>query len=555
MDGDSARMRVLLVGDGPAAIAQLPSEFAVVPAADPSAAVDAEVDCVLLAGAPDPLGAIVELRAAAPRAAVVLVADDEELALAALGAGAHAAPDRATLDGEGLGRAVRHAVARARVEARLAGQALHDPLTGLANRALFLDRCAQALARKRRRGGALALLFLDVDRFKGVNDAFGHEAGDRLLTALAERLRGTLRAGDTAARLGGDEFVVLCEEVRGVDHALSIAERLAAELHLAISVDGREVDATVSVGIAVANGPPTRTEELMRDADVAMYRAKRRGGGIAEVFDERLRERAQRRRGTADALSHAVERGELRLHHQPVHALDTGEVVAVEALLRWAHPERGLVAPAQFLPAAEETGLIVPLGAWAVAEACRQAARWDAARPRGRRIVVAVNLSPRQWAHPDLLPTVQTALRGSGIEPGRLRLEVAEAAVSADLEAALLPLEALRALGLSLALDDFGTGPSSLATLQRCPVDVVKVDGAVVGEIERDRRAASLVAAVVELAHALGLGAVAEGVEAVGQAERLRALGCDAAQGFLFARPQEAEGLGELLARSPTLAP
>ena len=505
-------------------------------------------DCVLLDLALGGLEGLDRLRAAALDAPVLVLSgpDGEHLGIPAISRGAQDHLVREQVDARGLARAIDHAIERSRTQAQIAHQALHDPLTGLANRALFEDRLRQATARVRRHGNCVAVLFCDLDRFKVVNDTFGHAAGDDLLVAVAERIAGVLRTQDTAARIGGDEFAVLCEDVNGTHHALAIAERLLAELRAPFpGVD--DIPISASVGLAIAQEGTERPEALLREADSAMYRAKERGGGVAELFDDAMRGRAARRIELQEALRRGLERGEMRLHYQPRVRLATGEVVGVEALVRWQHPERGLLSPAEFLPVAEESGLIAPLGGWVIRESCRQAARWADARRGAAPLPVAVNLTARQCAQPDLLSVVRSAVDASGIDPSGLRLEVTESAVLSDYEANLAVLRALRDLGLSIAIDDFGAGPSSLAALQQLPVDVVTVDRSLVGGIERDRGGAAMLGGIVGLAHALGLRIVAEGVEEVAQVDRLRALGCDQGQGFFFARPSEADALVGLL--------
>ena len=398
----------------------------------------------------------------------------------------------------------------------------------------------------RRHGNCVAVLFCDLDRFKVVNDRLGHAAGDELLVAVAGRIAGVLRTQDTAARIGGDEFAVLCEDVNGTHHALAIAERLLAELRAPFA-GAEDIPVAASIGVSIAHEGTERPEALVREADAAMYRAKERGGGAAELYDDAMRGRAARRIELQDALRRGLERGEMRLHYQPRVRLATGEVDGVEALVRWQHPERGLLSPSQFLPVAEESGLIAPLGSWVIEESCRQAARWADARRGAAPLAVAVNLTARECAHPDLLATIRGAVDRSGIDPSGLRLEMTEAAVLADYEANLAVLEELRGLGLSLAIDDFGAGPSSLAALQQLPVDVVTVDRSLIGGLGRDGDGAAMLGGIVGLAHALGLSIVAEGVEVIGQVDRLRALGCDTGQGFFFARPGEADALVGLL--------
>jgi len=472
---------------------------------------------------------------------------DERVAVRAVQEGAQDYLIKGQVDARLLARAINYAVERKRVEVELAHQALHDALTGLPNRALFLDRLAQAMTRLGRNESALAVLFCDLDRFKVVNDSLGHTAGDQLLVAVARRLEGVLRAGDTAARFGGDEFVILCEDISGAREAFAVAERVSAALAAPFVLGEDEAFVRTSIGIAMAVEAGAPPEALLRDADAAMYRAKERGGGVYEVFDDDMRARAVRRLDTENQLHRALERGEFRLHYQPQVALTTGSVSGVEALVRWQHPERGLVAPVEFIAAAEETGLILELGEWVFGEAFEQAARWAALPDRGAPVAMSVNLSARQCAHPELVDVVRTCLRESGADPAAIRLEITETAVMADLEASVVVLDELRALGVTLAIDDFGTGWSSLRALQRFPVDEVKIDKSFVDGVARDPQEAAIVAAVISLSHALGLSTVAEGVESVAQVDRLRALGCDVAQGYYFWRPAAAEDLAQLL--------
>ena len=423
-----------------------------------------------------------------------------------------------------------------RTEADLAHQALHDPLTGLANRALLMDHLAVALGRARRRESTLALLFLDLDRFKVVNDSLGHRAGDELLVGVAERLSGLLRSGDVVARLGGDEFVLLLDDVRSADDAFEVAERILGAVRAPFTVDGDEVFATASIGIALADDAST-PDDLLRDADSAMYRAKALGRDRVELFDTRLRDEATARLQLETFLRRALELGELTVHYQPEVDLRTGEVVGAEALVRWHHPHSGLLDAAAFIEAAEETGLILDIGAWVLGEACRQAAAWrthDATRLSTMR----VNLSARQILQPDLLPVVVEALEATGLPSSALCLEITETALMSDAAASLEVLSSLRRLGVQLAIDDFGTGYSSLAHLKRFPVDVLKIDRSFVDGLGTDPDDTSIVTAIVGLGRALGLRIVAEGVETERQLTELRMLGCDAAQGYLFARPQ-----------------
>jgi diguanylate cyclase (GGDEF)-like protein len=497
---------------------------------------EGSVDCVLLdLSLPDAEGleALAQVRTVALDVPIIVLTGrtDEVLAVQAVHEGAQDYLIKGQVDARLLARSINYAIERKRAEVELAHQAMHDALTGLPNRALFYDRLGQALNRGGRQGTAVAVLFLDLDRFKLVNDSLGHNAGDTLLVAVAERLAGVLRAGDTAARFGGDEFVILCEDVSGERQAIAIAERIASELDAPFVIDSDEVFAHTSVGIALATEPGARPEALIRDADAAMYRAKERGGGVYEVFDDAMRERAVRRMATENALHRALDRGEFVMHYQPIVQMATGALHGVEALARWQHPERGLVMPGEFIEAAEETGLIIALGAWAFDTACRQAAAWDG------KVMMSVNLSARQCTHPDLVATFGDILRRSGADPATVSLEITETALMEDIAASTATLSALKELGLRLALDDFGTGYSSLRALQHFPVDVVKIDRSFIAPIEHDPQEAAIVAAVISLSHALGLRTVAEGIETIAQVDRLRALGCDLAQGFYFAKP------------------
>jgi diguanylate cyclase (GGDEF)-like protein len=498
------------------------------------------VDCVLLdLSLPDAEGleALAQVRTIALDVPIIVLTGrtDEVLAVQAVHEGAQDYLIKGQVDARLLSRSINYAIERKRAEVELAHQAMHDALTGLPNRALFYDRLGQALNRVGRQGSAVAVLFLDLDRFKLINDSLGHGAGDKLLVSVAERLAGVLRAGDTAARFGGDEFVILCEDVSGERQAIAIAERIAAELDAPFVIDSDEVFAHTSVGIALATEPGARPEALIRDADAAMYRAKERGGGLYEVFDDAMRERAVRRMATENALHRALDRGEFVMHYQPIVHMATGALYGVEALARWQHPDRGLVMPGEFIEAAEETGLIIALGAWAFEAACRQSAIW------GSDVMMSVNLSARQCTHPDLVATFGKILAHTRADPAAVSLEITETALMEDIELSTATLSALKELGLRLALDDFGTGYSSLRALQHFPVDVVKIDRSFIEPIERDPQEAAIVAAVISLSHALGLRTVAEGIETIAQVDRLRALGCDLAQGFYFAKPGPAE--------------
>ncbi|MGH9034451.1 MAG: EAL domain-containing protein, partial [Acidimicrobiia bacterium] len=429
-------------------------------------------------------------------------------------------------------------------EEAIAFQAGHDSLTQLPNRALFLDRLGQGLARRSRHPSGTAVLFLDLDRFKWLNDSLGHAAGDELLVAVAARLRDAMRAEDTVARFGGDEFVVLCEDVSDEAEAEALADRLASILAAPLTVAGEETTVTVSIGIAYAprTSSEASPESLVRDADAAMYRAKEQGRNRHEVFDVTTLELALARHETANALRRGIHRGELVVHYQPLLDLMSGRVVGVEGLVRWDHPQRGLLLPGEFISLAEDTGLVVPLGAEVLATACHQVMAWQPG------LSLSVNLAARQLLAPDLCSIVEEALAGSGLAPDRLCLEITESALLEDSESSTRALNRLKALGVCIGVDDFGTGFSSLTYLKRFPVDVLKIDRSFVDGLCRDREDRAIVASVIDLAHAFGLTTTAEGVETAEQLTQLRALGCEQGQGYLWSRPLPAEAAGRWIA-------
>lgn len=427
--------------------------------------------------------------------------------------------------------------ARRRIEEELALQALQDPLTGLPNRALFLDRLSHALARLHRHSDTVSVLFVDLDRFKLVNDGLGHGAGDALLQTAAQRMKTTVREDDTVARFGGDEFTVLCEGPRG--EAVLVAERLLTELARPFVHDGHDLHLTASIGIRVCELATEDPHVLLRDADLAMYLAKERGRARFELFDSEVRRRFIHRLEMEQELRLALRRGELVLHYQPSVELKSGRIVGVEALVRWQHPERGFVLPAEFIAAAEESGLIVALGEWVLREACAQLAAWRHAGIVSHELKVSVNVSARQLSRPELPQTVAAALTAADLEPSSLCLEITESAVLDDTATALANLHALKQYGVLIALDDFGVGSSSLSRIRELsPLDVIKVDRSFIAGLGRSESAAALVRGVLGLARSLGLTAIAEGVETVDQLAELRRLGCDLGQGFLFGRPQ-----------------
>jgi diguanylate cyclase (GGDEF)-like protein/PAS domain S-box-containing protein len=436
---------------------------------------------------------------------------------------------------------------RKRFEEELAHRALHDPLTGMPNRMLFRDRLTHAVVRLKRHPGQLAVLFVDLDRFKLVNDAMGHGVGDAVLLEAAARLSQAVRTDDTVARFGGDEFTIVCENA-GEEDAGRVAQRVLAALAEPFEHQGRQFRLSASVGVRMNGRADVLAETLLRDADIAMYAAKRHGRGRFEIFDGDLRTRGVDLLATEQALRLAIGGGELRLHYQPEVVLSSGRIIAVEALVRWEHPERGLVPPAEFIPLAEESGLIVELGEWVLREACAQLAAWRKAGTVDDQFRVAVNVSGRQLSH-RLLETVTAALTVAGLDPAALCLEITESALVQDPSVALANLEAIKQLGVLIALDDFGVGFSSLSRIRELPpVDVIKIDRSFITGFERSTSDSAVVTAVVSLAAHLGAMVVAEGIECEAQLQALQRLGCDVGQGFFFARPQPPEELAGLLA-------
>ena len=431
------------------------------------------------------------------------------------------------------------------LEERLAHQALHDPLTKLPNRTLFTDRLRQALARVRRRGLSLAVMFMDLDNFKVINDSLGHRMGDRLLVTASKRIRSVLRPEDTVARLGGDELVILLEDT-DLDGAIHVAERILEKLRVPFSLGGRQLFVTASLGITVGDGNGKNAPDLLRDADLAMYRAKHSGKARYAIFEETMNTRALERLELEHDLRRAVERNEFVVHYQPNVSLATGKIVGFEALARWEHPERGLLSPDKFVRVAEETGLIVPIGEAVLKEACRQAKDWHERCPSDPP-AVCVNLSARQFWEPGLAETVGRILEDTDLDPHYLCLEVTENTAMSDAPATTATLEVLRDLGVRAIIDDFGTGYSSLSYLERFPVDYVKIDRSFVGGLGEESGAAVLASGVISLAHALSLKVIAEGVETEEQLERLREMGCDLAQGHLFSEPLTVKAATNLL--------
>ena len=463
---------------------------------------------------------------------------------------------RAVRDGDGelllFEGTVEDITARKNAEERLLHDALHDRLTGLANRALFMDRLGQAFGRLRRhREHAFAVLFLDFDRFKNINDSLGHMAGDRLLIEMAARLSACLRPGDTISRLGGDEFAILLEDVADVAGATWVAERIQSALALPFTLSGQEVFSSASIGIAFGHNEYERPEDLLRDADMAMYRAKAMGKARHEVFDAGMHTRAVALLQLETDLRWAIERGEFRLHYQPIVSLESGRITGFEALIRWQHPERGLVAPNEFIPVAEETGWIVPMGAWVLEEAVAQLARWQNQTGVVPPLTMSVNLSSKQFSQADLIPLIEKTLLDAQVAPECLRLEITESALMDDAETVTDRLLQLRGIGVRLSLDDFGTGYSSLSYLHRFPLDTLKIDRSFIARMSEGGHRREIVNTIVTLGRNLGMDVVAEGVEDAAQLADLRALGCSLGQGYFFARPLADVTAFELLSQVP----
>ena len=435
----------------------------------------------------------------------------------------------------------------------LTRQAFQDPLTGLPNRGLFMDRLAHALARTERRPQHVAVLFLDIDRFKVINDSLGHHVGDHVLQELARRLADCVRPEDTVARLGGDEFAILLEDLDDVEGATAVAERVAQGLETPFEVEGREIVVTMSAGVALNTRRPISPDELLRDADMAMYRAKSKGRNRCEVFDTDMAAPAIHRLDLELDLRSAVARDEFRLLYQPVVHLESGRVAEFEALVRWQHKDRGLLSPEAFIGLTEETGLIIPIGQWVLTEACRQARVWQEQRASDPPLTISVNLSARQLQDPNLVALVSRVLTDSGLDPRSLKLEITESVVMQDAPATLATLHTLRDLGIRLAIDDFGTGYSSLGYLKRFPIDTLKIDRSFVEGITSDPEDTAIVQAVISVAKSLGLSVTAEGIETEEQLSRLRELGCDRGQGFYFGQPLAADIAFESLDRHPAV--
>ena len=425
---------------------------------------------------------------------------------------------------------------RKALQAELTHQAFHDTLTGLANRALFLDRVTHALALARRHSRTIAVIFLDLDNFKAVNDSLGHAQGDALLISVAERMQHAVRTVDTIARFGGDEFAILIEDASDNDAAMTVVDRVIDSIRHPFHLEGKEVFASASMGIASAEGDQTASD-LLRNADMAMYIAKQSGKGQYRLYEPRMHAEALERLELESDLRHAIDREEFTLRYQPIVLLQTGEIAGVEALVRWNHPTRGMMSPLTFIPLAEETGLIVPLGRWVVREACRQAVGWESLRPTGHPLTLTINISGYQLQGEHVVEDVRRALSDSGLDPRQLVLEITESVLMQQSDTILERLHALKALGVRLAIDDFGTGYSSLGYLQRFPIDILKIDKSFVDDVGRGETESALARAVIALGETLQLQTIAEGIELKQQLSGLQDLGCELGQGYFFDKP------------------
>jgi len=560
-----AEIRVLLVEDNPGdarLVEILLSEddafgrFGITPAERLDEALehldDSTFDVILLdLSLPDSSGleTVEVVRTRVPLTPLVVLTgrDDEETALRALQSGAEDYLVKGRGDSELMARSIRYAIERKKAEENLAHLKQYDPLTGLANRALLQDRLQQALARAGRDDEMVALMLLDLDHFKAVNDVLGHAGGDELLKEVANRIEGRVRESDTVARLGGDEFAIVLEDMADAQDAAPVAQDIMDVLSEALVLDGHEIPMTASIGIAVR--PPSEGDRLLQDADAAVRRIKERGRNAYEFYTEEMNVRAFERLTLRNMLRQALREEEFLLHYQPQVDLATGEIIGAEALVRWRRPDSGLVPPARFIPVLEDTGDIVEVGRWIMRTACRQNRAWQESGIVPLR--VAINLSARQFSRGGLVGTVADALEESGLDPSCLELEITESLLMEDLNASLQILGELQntAGGLRVSIDDFGTGYSSLSYLKSFPIDLLKIDQSFVRDIPGNPDDAAITTAIIRLAHSLRLGVIAEGVETREQAAFLRGRGCNEAQGYYFSRPLPADEFAELMRR------
>jgi diguanylate cyclase (GGDEF)-like protein/PAS domain S-box-containing protein len=436
-------------------------------------------------------------------------------------------------------------------EQQLHHDAFHDALTGLPNRALFMDHLKLAIARSRRNiNSRFAVLYLDLDRFKVINDSLGHTIGDQLLVGIADRLKYNLRPGDTVARLGGDEFTILIEDIADESESVQVAERIQKELSVPFTLSGREVFTTVSMGIAPSDTGYERAEDILRDADTAMYRAKSLGKARYEIFDKAMHARAINLLQMETDMRRALERDEFLLHYQPIVSLENFRLRGFEALVRWQHPERGFISPMDFIPVAEETGMIIQLGEWVMREACRQMQRWQKRFPVEPPLFISINLSSKQFSQNTLISTFATILEETGVKPQTVKLEITESVVMENIDTATDMLRQLRALGVKLAIDDFGTGYSSLSYLHRFPIDTLKIDRSFVTRMSENNENTEIVRTIIVLAQNLGMDVVAEGVETNEQLVLLQKLGCENGQGYFFSKPVNNDGAEKIIAET-----
>jgi diguanylate cyclase (GGDEF)-like protein/PAS domain S-box-containing protein len=448
----------------------------------------------------------------------------------------------------GFAIVMRDNTERRLAEERTAHDAAHDNLTGLPNRAFFIDQLKRAIARTKRHADYIfAVLFLDLDRFKNINDSLGHVIADQLLVEIGGKIEKTLRPEDMVARFGGDEFVIFLEDIKDVRDATRVANRVHAELASPFNIGGNEVFTSTSIGIALSLHGYDRPEECLRDADTAMYRAKALGSGHHEIFDKSMHDHAVALLDLETDLRRAVERREFRVHYQPIVSLETGRILGFEALLRWQHPARGLIFPAQFISVAEETGLIVPIGQWIVGEACRQTRIWQEQIDADTPLAISVNLSSKQFLQPDLVERTKQMLLKTGLDARSLKLEITESVVMENAEEATARIGQLRDMGVGLYMDDFGTGYSSLSYLHRFPVGTLKIDRSFINQMSARSENSEIVRTIVALAHNLHMEVIAEGVESEEQMNHLKSLHCEYGQGYYFSRPLDPESASALI--------
>lgn len=458
----------------------------------------------------------------------------------------------AALDGETISGMIVDITDLDRAREQLVYETCHDKLTDLPNRTVFVDRLEQTIRNSRRRKDALfAVTLLDLDRFRAVNVGLGHRAGDRLIIEMARRLEACLRGGDTVARIGGDEFVILLQEIEDVTDTVRVAERIKEALAVPVNLNGQQVCMSASMGIVLSDPGYDQPEDMLRDADIALHRAQSSGTAHHEVFDRAMHERAVARLQLENDLRLAVEREEFRVHYQPIVSLGTGRIMGLEALVRWQHPKQGLVPPMEFIPLAEETGLIVPMGFWVLREACSQMRDGLSKFSMDPPLLISVNLSARQFSQPDLVGQIEQILQESGVEAPSMMLEITESVVMEHAESAAAALTQLKTLGVQLSIDDFGTGYSSLSCLHSYPIDTLKIDRSFIGKMNADTRNLEIVRTIIALARNLGMHVTAEGIETAEQLAQLRALRCEYGQGYLFSKPLEGEAIKRLLASKP----